>query len=328
MESCVINATPTYGSTKPLVLDIGTGVTESSLTFYSFEVTYFVDDGTLPKENEVTYGIDYATPIEYTKVENPTEADWTTAKDFAPIAIDGAKVLVRLGKTVTTFTAPTPAKAATVIIDPAKGLVGATAGTFFFTKLTTSDDDRFYKVAYLYNYKTSTFTTGYQTVAANLTLPAGATGATLPNIVSSKQDRDNSITADNATYTVKTSGLKDIFTGTENTALADGNEMCVAFDGIRVSYVSKDAAAIPPLAPVVTIPDDAKPAGDHMYKTLGDFEVTVNKNTKETYTDVAFKYRFGDGEFEDVPADRKIAISGDCVLDVKAVSAEHGESVS
>lgn len=326
MESCVINATPTYGSTKPLVLDIGTGVTESSLTFYSFEVTYFVDDGTLPKENEVTYGIDYATPIEYTKVENPTEADWTTAKGFAPIAIDGAKVLVRLGKTVTTFTAPTPAKPATVIIDPAKGLIGATAGTSFFTKLTTSDDDQFYKVAYLYNYKTPTFANGYQTVAANLTLPAGAATATAPNIVSSKQDRNNFITAANATYTVKTSGLKDIFTGTENAALADGNEMCVAFDGIRVSYVSKDAAEIPPLAPVVTIPGDAKPAGDHKYKTLGDFDVTVGKNTKETYTDIAFKYRFGDGEFEDVPAGGKIAITGDCVLDVKAVSAEHGES--
>ena len=144
LESCVISATPTFGSTKPLVLDIGSGVTASSLTFYTFEVTYFVDDGTLPKENEVTYGLDYATPIEYAKIDNPTEADWTTARGFSPIAIDGAKVLVRLGKAVTTFTAPTPAKAATVIIDPAKGLIGATAGTSFFTKLTTSDDDQFY----------------------------------------------------------------------------------------------------------------------------------------------------------------------------------------
>ncbi|MDE5720507.1 MAG: chitobiase/beta-hexosaminidase C-terminal domain-containing protein [Paramuribaculum sp.] len=308
------------------MLDIGLDVTASSLTFYTFEVTYFVDDGTLPKENEVTYGLDYATPIEYTKVENPTEADWTTARGFSPIAIDGAKVLVRLGKTVTTFTAPTPAKAATVIIDPAKGLIGATAGTSFFTKLTTSDDDQFYKVEYLYNYKTSTFTTGYQTVAANLNPPAGATAATAPNIVSYVQDRDNSITAANATYTVKTSGLKDIFTGVANAALADGKDMCVAFDGIRVSYVSKDAAAIPPMAPVVTIPDDAKPAGDHKYKTLGDFDVTVRKNTNDSYTDVVFKYRFEDNEFVDVPADGKISITGDCVLDVKAVSAEHGES--
>ena len=325
--ACQIGASSTYGSSQALIMKIGGNLIDvTKLFFIEFEVTYFVDDGTLPKENEVTYGIDYATPIEYTKVENPTEADWTMAKGFAPIAIDGAKVLVRLGKTVTTFTAPTPAKPATVIIDPAKGLIGATAGTSFFTKLTTSDDDQFYKVAYLYNYKTSTFATGYQTVAANLTLPAGATGATSPNIVSSKQDRDNFITADNATYTVKTSGLKDIFTGTENATLADGNEMCVAFDGIRVSYVSKDAAEIPPLAPVVTIPGDAKPAGDHKYKTLGDFDVTVGKNTKETYTDIAFKYRFSDGEFEDVPAGGKIAITGDCVLDVKAVSAEHGES--
>lgn len=322
----MINATPTYGSTKPLVLDIGLDVTAADLKFYTIEVTYFVDDGTLPKENEVTYGLDYATPIEYTKVENPTEADWTTARGFSPIAIDGAKVLVRLGKTVTTFTAPTPAKAATVIIDPAKGLIGATAGTSFFTKLTTSDDDQFYKVEYLYNYKTSTFTTGYQTVAANLTPPAGAAAATAPNIVSFVQDRDNSITAANATYTVKTSGLKDIFTGVANAALADGKDMCVAFDGIRVSYVSKDAAAIPPMAPVVTIPDDAKPAGDHRYKTLGDFDVTVRKNAKDSYTDVVFKYRFGDNEFVDVPADGKISITGDCVLDVKAVSAEHGES--
>lgn len=326
LESCVVNATSTYGSTKPLVLDIGLGVTASNLKFYSFEVTYFVDDGTLPKENEVTYGLDYATPIEYTKIDNPTEADWTTARGFSPIAIDGAKVLVRLGKAVTTFTAPTPAKAATVIIDPAKGLIGATAGTSFFTKLTTSDDDQFYKIEYLYNYKTSTFTTGYQTVAANLACPAGATTATAPNIISSIQDRDNSITETNATYTVKSSGLKDIFTGVDNAALADGNGMCVAFDGIRVSYVSKDAAAIPPMAPVVTIPDDAKPAGDHKYKTLGDFDVTVKKNTADSYTDVTFKYRFGDNEFVDVPADGKISITGDCVLEVKAVSAEYGES--
>lgn len=304
----------------------GNSIDVTKLFFIEFEVTYFVDDGTLPKENEVTYGLDYATPIEYTKVENPTEADWTAARGFSPIAIDGAKVLVRLGKTVTTFTAPTPAKAATVIIDPAKGLIGATAGTSFFTKLTTSDDDQFYKVEYLYNYNASTFTTGYQTVAANLTHPTGANAATATNVVSSLQDRDNSITAANATYTVKTSGLKDIFTGVANAALADGKDMCVAFDGIRVSYVSKDAAAIPPMAPVVTIPDDAKPAGDHRYKTLGDFDVTVRKNAKDSYTDVVFKYRFGDNEFVDVPADGKISITGDCVLDVKAVSAEHGES--
>lgn len=325
--ACTIGTSSTYGSSQALVMKAGgNSIDVTKLFFIEFEVTYFVDDGTLPKENEVTYGLDYATPIEYTKVENPTEADWTTARGFSPIAIDGAKVLVRLGKTVTTFTAPTPAKAATVIIDPAKGLIGATAGTSFFTKLTTSDDDQFYKVEYLYNYNASTFTTGYQTVAANLIHPAGANAATATNVVSSLQDRDNSITAANATYTVKTSGLKDIFTGVANAALADGKDMCVAFDGIRVSYVSKDAAAIPPMAPVVTIPDDAKPAGDHRYKTLGDFDVTVRKNAKDSYTDVVFKYRFGDNEFVDVPADGKISITGDCVLDVKAVSAEHGES--
>ena len=103
--------------------------------------------------------------------------------------------------------------------------------------------------------------------------------------------------------------------------------MCVAFDGIRVYYLSSSEAPEPtPLAPVVTIPSAAIMGSDGVYKTLGDFDVTPTISANETSEGARVVYSIDNGNFESLPADGIIPINSTCILKLKTVTTNNGES--
>ena len=103
--------------------------------------------------------------------------------------------------------------------------------------------------------------------------------------------------------------------------------MCVAFDGIRVSYLSaSEAPALPPMAPVVTIPSAAVMGTDGVYKLLGSFELTPVISSNEVYEDASIVYSMDGSDFEPLPEGGKIMIDKSCVLQLKSVVSGSGES--
>ncbi|MDE5920371.1 MAG: hypothetical protein K2G82_01990, partial [Paramuribaculum sp.] len=331
-----------YGSAKPLVIKFNSSLSsKSSLLKVGTIIVSYYDESELPKDNTLIYGLDYATPILYKNIGSgeSESSDWTTAIGFAPITLDGATVMVKLGETITTFTRPSTAKDGdlTVIIDPAKRLIGAAAGVSFFTSVSNADD-KLYKIEYLFNASTSD-ANGYQRVSSNSTLPAAsainyATSGTTairykaPNIAFGLQDLTNlSLTESNAKCTVKTTGIKDLFTNTTVTNDAAKTIMCVAFDGIRVSYLSaSEAPVLPPMAPVVTMPSAAVMGADGVYKLLGSLELTPAINPSEVYEGASVVYSIDGSDFEPLPEGGKIMIDKSCVLQLKSVVSGSDES--
>lgn len=291
LVSATMESSQAYGCANSPVVN----VCAEKISIGSITITYYdADDPAIPKENIVAYGMEYADPIQY--AENPTTdwmaAEWQDVEGFAPKLIFGNTVLVKLGNTVTVYSSPAslPEGQPTVIIDPAKRLIGATSGVSFYTQLYSSDvDDKLFKIEYLYNYKTPTYQEGYQRLYNNLQNPTttNTTSFKAPNVAFTVQDtKTQSLTESNAKCTVKTTGIKDLFTNTTVTNDAAKTIMCVAFDGIRVSYLSaSEAPVLPPMAPVVTMPSAAVMGADGVYKSLGSLELTPAINPGEIYLD-------------------------------------------
>lgn len=331
--SATIESSQAYGCANSPVVN----VCADKISIGSITITYYdADDPAIPKENAVTYGLDYANPIQY--VENPptdwTTANWQDVEGFAPKMIPGNKVLVKLGNTVTVFTATSSIKEGqpTVIIDPAKRLIGATAGVSFYTQLYSSDaDDKLFRIEYLYNYKIPTYQEGYQRIYANLTNPTttSATSFKAPNVAFTVQDtKTQSLTEANAKCVVKTSGVNDIFSIDKTIEDASAaTAMCVAFDGIRVTYLSTTDAPVPtPLAPVVTIPTGATLGSNGVYKLLGNLDLTPKISANETSEGAKVVYCIDNGNFEPLPANGIIPINSTCILKLKTVTTNNGES--
>ncbi|MDE5719967.1 MAG: hypothetical protein K2I34_04265, partial [Paramuribaculum sp.] len=127
-------ATDPNGTDKPLYLQLIYNSNELRIT--SISVTYIEETDNLPKfTNRFYVGKKYGTPIFY-RVENSDE--WIEAKG-SETTISGSKVYVKLGNSITEFTAPSTAKPGqpTAIINAVDYQIGTTlgiGGAFFYQR--------------------------------------------------------------------------------------------------------------------------------------------------------------------------------------------------
>ena len=111
-----------YGDDPSLTLDFINASKYYYLQIRQIIITFYDNsDGWIPaKDTNLTYGMNYATPIYY---QNGESIDtWTEATGSQLIELDESVVKVKLGQAVTTYQAPTTRAAGqhTVIIDPIK----------------------------------------------------------------------------------------------------------------------------------------------------------------------------------------------------------------
>ncbi|MDE5723180.1 MAG: hypothetical protein K2H99_03245, partial [Paramuribaculum sp.] len=301
-----------YGETPSLTLDFVNEEGYYYFQIFNIQIQYYDNsDGWMPAyDNTFSYGRNYADAIYY---KNGDATDWTEATGSERINLDGETVKTRIGNAITTFNRPASPKAGqhTVIIDPAKGMIGATVGVTFHTSLdpdylANGDINEAYLAEYqLTNYLASG--SSAQKSSGNVTPPSGAVAYdyNFTTIIGSITNVDG-LTASNSLYTVKTP-TADIFTGLAATAdQKNGLDMAFAFDGLKVKYTSN---AIPPvqnpMVPEVTISEGAtlNPA-DNVYNLFKDAKATVKHNAACLYPDAKIYYIISDKRLDSKTFDK------------------------
>ena len=341
-----------YGDDPSLTLDFINASKYYYLQIRQIIITFYDNsDGWIPaKDTNLTYGMNYATPIYY---QNGESIDtWTEATGSQLIELDESVVKVKLGQAVTTYQAPTTRAAGqhTVIIDPIKRIVGTTPNVKFFTQLDTEfkkDDQTLYKVEYLHNNLPSN---GYARHVNNLntTLPSAAiiystsgsskVYSSSPNILSGVLMADG-LTPDNATYTVNASAsiINDPWSANNaNSNQKNGKQMCTGYDGIRLYFThSTDAGEVQsPFGPQVTMPTTAvlNPTTE-IYNIMADLDLPVTL-ANDIYPDAKIYYIIsqepvGNANFDKSKAsaveDGKVHIDQSCYIALRTYATVDGK---
>ena len=328
-----------YGSASPLCLQTRLSPAYYNLQISQITVTYIEKTDDMATESVTrSYSYKYGDPIYYMD-ENNTE--WNRA-GAATVKLDGKTVKVKIGKTITEFTAPASPKTGqhTVIINGIENWVGTTVGCKFRTYLDTeAENGMAYRVAYGNYVK---FPNGYARsyrIKNNLTapstgvLPTATTAEELVTIINM-----GGLSVDDA-VTVKDAPQYDyMLYGNATPDQKNGLDAAVIFDNITLSYTSSTpAGAAPLMVPDVKMPSAAAlNTTTGIYTLFGSGKATLSSFAGETYTDITYRYALTDTPLDETTFTTQNSTAGNEVeidgskryLAVRAYAVTDGKEIA